>query len=118
MGIVQRQGLKNSISLYIGIVIGFVSRVVIFPRALDPEQIGLIINMVLIGQTFAQIGSWGFPNIIVRYFPFFEDKAKQHNGLLAFSLLIATIIFIILSIPFLFLSFRTRCYHIRGLCCY
>ncbi|MEL6698735.1 MAG: oligosaccharide flippase family protein [Bacteroidota bacterium] len=104
MGIVQRQGLKNSISLYIGIVVGFVSRVIIFPRALSEQEIGAVINIIFVAQIFAQISSWGFPSIIVRFFPYFRDKAQRHNGLLSFALLVSTFIFLLFSLPFILMQ--------------
>ncbi|MEL6131751.1 MAG: oligosaccharide flippase family protein [Bacteroidota bacterium] len=104
MGIVQRQGLRNSISLYLGIIVGFVSRVIIFPRALTEEEIGALINIIFVAQIFTQVASWGFPNIIVRFFPYFRDKAQKHNGLLSFAFLVSTLIFLMLSIPFLLME--------------
>ena len=41
MGIIQRQGIKNTISSYAGILLGFVSLIIIQPKFLKPEEIGL-----------------------------------------------------------------------------
>lgn len=100
MGIIQRQGALNSISLYIGIAVGFVTRIVLFPRALSTKEIGLIVTLVSIGQVFSQIAALGFPTVILRYFPYFKHPDKHHHGLLGFSLLVTTIGFVVLAGPF------------------
>src|SRR5947207_3374598 len=42
MGIVQRQSIKSSIATYIGVAIGYLNFVILYPRFLSTDQVGLI----------------------------------------------------------------------------
>ena len=50
------------------------------PRFLSEEQNGIIKLLVSYSLLFAQLASLGFQTATVRYFPYFKDKAKAHNG--------------------------------------
>ena len=41
MGVIKRQGIKNTIATYIGFVIGFVNLIIIQPNFLSKEELGL-----------------------------------------------------------------------------
>lgn len=88
MGVVQRQGIKNTISSYIGILLGFISLIIIQPRFLKPEEIGLarlLLNFSLLISTLIPIG---VTNITIKYFPVFKSERNGHHGFLGFILLI------------------------------
>jgi hypothetical protein len=42
MGVIQRQGLKNALFTYSGIIIGFINVIFIQPNYLTKEEVGLI----------------------------------------------------------------------------
>lgn len=80
MGIVIRQGFKSLIAQYIGIVIGYLNIIFLFPMCLPLEQIGLtrfILEMGLFLAYFAQIG---VPNAVNKFYPYFRDKNKNDHG--------------------------------------
>lgn len=87
MGVVKRQGIKNAISSYFGILIGFVSLVIIQPKFLSPEVIGLCRALFAFSTLIATLIPLGSPNIIVKYFPKFFDRDKKHHGFFGFILL-------------------------------
>jgi hypothetical protein len=42
MGTIQRQGIKNTVFTYAGVVVGFLNLIVLMPFILKAEQLGLI----------------------------------------------------------------------------
>jgi len=83
-----------------GVIIGFITAVVVFPRIFTPEQVGLLNILTQISLLISQFGIFGLPGIITYYFFHFQNKEKGHNGL---PVIIAwgTIIGSIISILFL-----------------
>ena len=82
MGIVLRQGLRNTLISYVGLAIGFVNTVLILPRLLAPAQIGLTGILISLATISAQVAAFGFSSTTLRYFPYFRDRAAGHSGFL------------------------------------
>lgn len=84
MGVVKRQGIKNTISSYLGILIGFASLIVIQPKLLPPEVIGLSRVMFAFSTLVGTLIPLGAGNICIRYFPKFFNAKKKHHGFFGF----------------------------------
>ncbi|GAB5538686.1 MAG: flippase [Salibacteraceae bacterium] len=98
MGIVRRQAINNSIFNYIGMVIGYVNVVILFPILLSPEEFGLTRMLTSMAIIFAQLSAIGTPRIIIRFYPFFQrDASSRNNGLLPISLIIGLIGWVIIT---------------------
>ncbi len=95
MGIIKQQAVKGTVYSYIGVVIGFITTAVIFPRILSTEEIGLLKLLVSFSVLFAQFGSLGFTNVINRLFPYFRDKNSGHSGFVIIALIVSFTGFII-----------------------
>ena len=81
MGIVQRQGIRNTLISYVGLAIGFANTILILPRLLSPAQVGLVGSVLLPLATIgAQVAAFGFANAGMRYFPFFRNQGHNHAG--------------------------------------
>ncbi|HEY0261705.1 MAG TPA: polysaccharide biosynthesis C-terminal domain-containing protein [Chitinophagales bacterium] len=87
MGVVKRQGIKNAISSYFGILIGFVSLIIIQPKYLSTEVIGLSRALFALAALLSALIPLGSASIIIKYFPKFFDREKKHHGFLGFILL-------------------------------
>ena len=101
MGIIRKQSIRGSIYTYIGVLLGFVTVGLLWPKFLSAEQIGMINVILAISVILVQIGSLGFTNAINRYFSLFRDKSKNHNGfvfIMLIVLLAGTLISIVLAI--------------------
>ena len=46
MGIVIRQGVKGTIATYLGVAIGFVNTLWLYPKILTPDEIGLFRTLI------------------------------------------------------------------------
>lgn len=89
MGIAIRQSILTSIVSYAGIAIGYVNLLYLYPRFLDPEQIGLlrtVIDAALLLAPFAQVG---LAQSILRYFPHFSSDGHQGRGFINLILLLS-----------------------------
>ena len=103
MGIVQKDALRTSIIAYIGLVLGYLNKGLLFLVFLTMEEIGLVNLLVLVGVMFAQFANFGSYNAIWRFFPILQDRDKKHHGFLSFNLLIAglgTVVITLLIILF------------------
>ena len=104
MGIIQRQGIQNTIISYAGVVIGYVNVVILLPWILEKEQVGLTRLLLTLAVVYAQFSALGFANAGVKFFPYFRDKTKQHQGFLAFFLGVPVVGFLLVTL--LFFLFR------------
>jgi len=87
MGEIRKQSIQTSILSYLGVGLGYVNVVLLFPVVFAPEEFGLTrILMAIIGVS-AQFALFGLSNTIIRFFPRFKegDENGQH-GLLGLAL--------------------------------
>lgn len=91
MGIVQKKAFRNMIISYIGIVIGYVNKGVLFIWFLTTEQIGLVNLLVSLSLLFGTLAGLGSSYAIWKFFPFLRNPEKKHHGFLLLMLLISCI---------------------------
>ena len=82
LGIVQRQGIRNTLISYLGLAIGFANTILILPRLLTAGQIGLTGLLVSFATIGAQLSAFGFGSAGLRYFPYFRGQGRNHAGFL------------------------------------
>ena len=93
MGIIIQRSIWISVFSYLGIILGYVNLVLLFPRFLDIDQIGsvrFIQNTSLLFLQFAQVG---VAPTLLRYYPIFEQRFSSIKGLVPSMLLIAVVAF-------------------------
>ena len=95
MGIVQRQGLRNTVISYAGLGIGFVNTTLILPRLLLPAQLGLLSVLVALATLGSKLAEVGFTNMALRYFPYFRAPESGHRGFLPLLLGVPLAVFIV-----------------------
>ncbi|MEO8233559.1 MAG: oligosaccharide flippase family protein [Ignavibacteriota bacterium] len=104
MGIVIRQSIKTTVVSYIGFAIGYLNTLLLFPLVLSKEQIGLTRLLISVSFLFATFASLGAGNIPTKFFPYFRDESKQHNGILSFLLSIGLAGFSLFVVVFILLK--------------
>lgn len=87
MGVIKRQGIKNTIATYIGFAIGFVNLLIIQPHFLSEEEIGLTRVLYSFSLLVAMFVPLGIGSATIRYFPSFRDPENRHHGYFGFMLL-------------------------------
>ncbi|MEM0998452.1 MAG: oligosaccharide flippase family protein [Bacteroidota bacterium] len=104
MGIVRKQSIQSSIVSYVGAVLGFVNKVLIFTQFLTEEEVGLANILLTLGLLYATFSSLGYVNVILRFFPYFRDRERQHHGFLSWALVISTLGFLFITLNFVLLK--------------
>ena len=90
MGILARQASWNAVLAYVGMGLGFVNVVLLYPKVLPDDEFGLTRLVISIATIAAQLAQLGLDNTVLRYFPYFRNKERQHNGLLGLALALGT----------------------------
>jgi O-antigen/teichoic acid export membrane protein len=101
LGIVHRDGFRLTVVSYAGLILGYINKVLLFPNFLDTDQVGLANIIINIAVIYAQFSALGLHGIVLRFFPFFRDKEKEHHGFLAWSSLIMSVGFILVTLAFI-----------------
>jgi len=102
LGVVIKQSLKATIHIYAGVVIGFLTVVLVFPRIFSPGEIGLLNILMQLSLLVSQFGIMGMPGIITYYFSTFKDAGSNHHGFPVI-VLIGTLLGCVLSVAFIFI---------------
>jgi len=97
MGVVKRQGIKNTVSTYAGFIIGFVNLLIIQPQFLTKEELGLTRILYSVSLLLATFVPLGITNTAIRYFPRFKDVEQRHHGFFGFLLVFPLIGFLLAS---------------------
>jgi len=100
MGIVRNQSIKNSISFYIGMAIGAINTVIIYPNVFHeyPEHFGLIQIIIAYAIVLSTFSSLGIPKTFIRFFP----AIKQKGQLYFLSLITPLFGFVMVSLAYVF----------------
>ena len=102
MGVIQRQGLKGSIVSYIGVGIGALSTLYVYPKAL--ELLGLFRSLydasILVGIMILM----GSSTSSIRFFPKYKDPETGHKGFLTWLLLVSGAGFLLFLVLFPFMT--------------
>lgn len=98
MGIIKRQGIKSTIVNYIGVVVGTLSILFIYP--LDDEIYGYANWLYNTSYLLIPLASGGILSLVVKYFPAFNNKESgNYNGFLSL------ILFALLTVFLVFVAF-------------
>ncbi len=84
MGVIKRQGIKQSVVAYVGAILGLVNILIIYPFAWTPEELGLVRFIIDSAILFNPLVLLGLTQVAIRYFPNFQDEENKHNGFLFF----------------------------------
>ncbi|MDG1331285.1 MAG: polysaccharide biosynthesis C-terminal domain-containing protein [Crocinitomicaceae bacterium] len=103
MGIIQKDALRTTIVSYIGMLLGYVNKVLLLVIFLSPEEVGLVNLILPLGLLFAQFANLGSINSTWKFFPYLNNPEKKHYGFLTLNVLITlggVLIFSLLYIVF------------------
>lgn len=103
MGIVEKQATRNAIFSYLGAALGFAT-VMWMSHLFKPGQNGVLRILVSYAALFAQFANLGFTAVTNKYFPYFRNKNKGHNGFLFYSLIVSLIGFALCYVVFLIIE--------------
>ena len=102
MGVIQKSGFWTTVINYTGSILGGVCLVILYPRLLTPEQVGLTNILKVAATIFVQFSCMGSSSIVLRFFPFFRSGEKQFNGIFTLTLLISLTGIIVSTLLYIF----------------
>ncbi|GIR13541.1 MAG: hypothetical protein CM15mP23_21160 [Cryomorphaceae bacterium] len=70
----KNKEFRITLITYLGIIIGALNTMLIFPRVLGAEKHGLVMLLLSIATVFTQFIHLGVPNILIRFYPYFSEK--------------------------------------------
>jgi len=98
LGVIIKQSIKNAIISYVGIGLGFVITILLFPYILTTDQYGLTRLLISLALIAAQIAHLGIKNIIIRFLPYFRQSRDLKHGMLFLAITVPLVGFIFLSL--------------------
>jgi len=79
MGIVIRQSIYSTIISYVGVVIGYINLLYLYPKFLSLEQVGLFRTIQDAAILFSPFAQFGLTQSIFRFYPqLVKDKKSSH----------------------------------------
>lgn len=99
MGVVQRQSIKASIFRYLGLAIGMLNSIFIYPFGIELYGfLSFVQDTVMLILPFTLLG---IPQAGLKFFPYFRNKAKKHHDFLSFILLLGLVGSLVFSLALL-----------------
>lgn len=106
MGIIINQSIKNSAISYVGIILGFIATIKLFPNILTIDQFGLTRVMISITTLSVQFLNFGIPKSIIKFSPKLRDLTTKPSSIYWAFIIPPLIAFIAFIIIFLGLEFK------------
>lgn len=108
VGVIQRQGIKDSIVAYIGVALGALNTLFIY-TLLPKGVLGLFQYLISTALIAAMVLQLGMTNVTIRFFPVFKTEDNRHNGFLGMLLLppLLGVLLFVVAFVLLFPSIQT-----------
>lgn len=100
MGVIQKASIRLTIFSYLGAGLGYFNKVLLFTNFLTLAQVGLINVLNSISVLYAQVATLGISTVSLRFFPYFNDKQKQHHGFFFWCNVVITVGFVLATALF------------------
>ena len=97
MGIIIRQSLISTILTYLGVIVGFVNFLILFPAYMTPEEVGLVRTLQDTAMLMVPFVQLGVSQLIIKYYPSYKGTTyySEFVSLVFMLFSIATFLFTI-----------------------
>lgn len=102
---VNKQWLHSSLFNYVGLLLGYVNMVILFPAQLQADEFGFLRIVMSSSLILAKFGEFGFSGTVIRFFSFYRRSPvsiKRFFSLVNYSLVLILAVF---SVIFLIVRF-------------
>src|SRR5688572_26493227 len=89
MGLVIRQSIFTTVIAYAGAVVGYVNLLYLYPKFLEPEQVGLLRTIQDAAILFSPFAQFGVALSIFRFYPHMAKDKASESSFISLVLLIA-----------------------------
>jgi O-antigen/teichoic acid export membrane protein len=100
MGIVIRQSIYSTIIAYVGVAIGYVNLLYLYPKFLSLEQVGLFRTIQDAAILFSPFAQFGLTQSIFRFYPQLAKDKKSSHAFITLMMLMALAGFAIFFVVF------------------
>ena len=76
MGKILKQSFWSTIVIYFGVLLGFINSIILFPKFLSTEQIGLIRQIISMSSILIPITTFGVSGAYVKFYSQFKKSQK------------------------------------------
>ncbi len=101
MGIIRKQTLQSTLFSYAGIVLGFITQGILMPKLMTKDENGLLGLCLANTIILSYIANLGINSAGNRYFTYFRNHDRQHNGFLLLAM-VTSVVGFLLSMGLLF----------------
>ena len=77
MNKILKQSFWSTIIIYIGVVLGFINSIFLFPKFLSPDQIGLIRQIISASTILIPLATFGVSASYIKFYPTFNISKKE-----------------------------------------
>ncbi len=95
MGKILKQSFWSTIVIYFGVVLGFINSIILFPKFLSTEQIGLFRQIISASSLLVPLTTFGVSSAYVKFYPIFKKNLSQKNQFFSYNLLIVITAYIV-----------------------
>lgn len=106
MGVVVRQSVISSVISYLGVAIGYINLLYLYPRFLETEQVGLLRTIQDAAILFAPFAQMGVAQSLIRFYPQFHEDDRAARSFLSLMVCLAGIGFALFAV--LFVAFQSN----------
>jgi len=78
MGVIKQDAFRTTLIAYVGLILGYLNKAVLFILLLSTVEIGIVNLLITSGLFFAQLSNLGTVYVTWRFFPFFRNEAKKN----------------------------------------
>jgi len=79
MGVLLKQSFWSSLIIYLGVLIGFINSLILFPKYLETEEIGLIRQIISAATLLLPLAAFGISGTSIKFYPEFSNDTKSKN---------------------------------------
>ena len=91
MGILLKQSFWSSLIIYLGVLIGFINSLILFPKYLKTEEIGLLRQIISAATLLLPLAAFGISGTSIKFYPEFSKDVKSKNEFFSFQFLLTII---------------------------
>lgn len=104
MGVVVRQSVITSIISYLGVIVGYINLLYLYPKFLQADQIGLLRTLQDAALLMAPFAQFGLAYSILKFFPGLSKGPDKGNSFISFTLLLSIVAYGLFLITFILLK--------------
>lgn len=77
MGLIRSQALSSAAVTYLGVAVGAVNFIVLFPRFFSTEHIGLVRLLLSLSLVYTQVSQFGLINALYKFYPVYRPDSAR-----------------------------------------